>query len=368
MLKFPLKTPKKGDGGVVPTAPPTPVREVPFLRLPSRFGTNRDFPLYTEKSNVVVITNDADDQLLEEVCALNEDSIPKVDKVLFRHENLLLLECNRESDSDLHEACAEYLMDGLREHSKHLERLTGFPHLLKLHGAKKRKRGHVPDVLCKQFWIQGKHNLVNVIAEISYGVPLNLTHPRIANYFDLYPTLRTALIIRIDYDWRKYPAGHEHEDFFDISDGKMVLFRYDHPHFDRPSLAISFGNDPITNADVATFVRDTHIDIDNVVGFGVGEAPSCVARDIPLYQVVIDRDILFVDHHNEGGNPAEAVLPMSMIDSLIDALGENADALDFNIDLFLLKRAAIEHGIDSMNEEIEEDVGRARPEILDPVL
>ena len=81
MLKSLLETPKKGN--VVVTTP-TPTREVPyFLRLPARFGGNRDFPLYEEKSNVVVIANDADEALLQHVCELNEQQIPNIHKVIF---------------------------------------------------------------------------------------------------------------------------------------------------------------------------------------------------------------------------------------------------------------------------------------------
>ncbi len=356
MLNASLETPKKRGDTI---APPPPVRALPFLRLPAHFGDNRDFPLYTEKSNVCVIATEADDALLEHVRALNESLIQIVNKVIFRHNNLLLFELKSEVDSDLHEVCAEYLIDRLGNHSAKLERRTGLSRLLKLHAAK-RRYGGTPDVLCRQAWNRRKHHLVNVIAEASYGVPLRLTHPRIMNYFAEYPTLRTALIIRIEYPWRRYPIGHEHEDFFDISNGKMILFRYDHPHFDRPSSAVSFGNDPITDIDIASFENDTGIDINNISGFGVGQAPACDAANIPLYQVLIDRDVLFMDHNDEndeGGN----VLPVSMRDHLINALGENANELDLNIDLFLLKRVAIEDGIDSMNENIEDTVGLARP-------
>ncbi len=74
MFNASLEAPKKGGDTIVVT----PVRALPFLRLPARFGDNRDFPLYTEKSNVCVIATEADDALLEHVRALNESLIPKV--------------------------------------------------------------------------------------------------------------------------------------------------------------------------------------------------------------------------------------------------------------------------------------------------
>ncbi len=97
--------------------------------------------------------------------------------------------------------------------------------------------------------------------------------------------------------------------------------------------------------------------------------------DMPLYQVLIDRDILFMDYTNaeneddeegdEGdeGNKQDDVLPVTMRDRLLEALGENVDELDFHIDLFDLKRAAIRRGIDTMNETIQQQTGIIRPRI-----
>ena len=173
---------------------------------------------------------------------------------IFHHDNLLLLELQSEEDSDLHESCVEYLSDSLRNHSSKLESLTGLSRLLKLHGAK-RRLGRVPDLLCKKDWIWGKNHLVTVVAEVSYGVPLRLTHPHIAEYFAEYPTLRTGLIISIEYPWRKYPTNHQHENFYDISNGKIIIFRYDHPNFDCPSSAISFATPLLMRMLKSLYVR-----------------------------------------------------------------------------------------------------------------
>ncbi len=369
-----LETPKKGDAIVPATAPPTPYRDVSsVLHLPARFGTNREFRLYMDESNVVVISNQADDALVEEVCALNESSLPNAHKVIFRHKNLLLFQMEVDP-SDIHQECAEFMMKRFQTFSDSLERRTSISPLYTWRSAK-RKLHYIPDVIFQKDWVVGKNHLVTALAEVCYGKPLDITHARLVEFADEYPTLRVAFIIRIGYPWQKYPPEHPKGGFFDITNGKMTIFRYDFPDFDRASSAISFGNNPITNADIESFVAITNIDANNITGYGIGDAPACNAPDMPLYQVLIDRDILFMDYTNaeneddeegdEGdeGNKQDDVLPVTMRDRLLEALGENVDELDFHIDLFDLKRAAIRRGIDTMNETIQQQTGIIRPRI-----
>ncbi len=357
--------------GIVVNTPPNPMRDVSsILRLPPSFGTQREFPLYKQKSTVVVLSTQADDALLKEVLALNEASLPKANKVLFRCHRLLLFEMEWDA-SDVHQESAEHLMRGLQNFSRSLERRTGIAPLY-FWNSSKRKLGPAPDVIFKKGWVKGRHHLVTVLAEVSYGVDLDLTHPRIKDFSDEYPTLRTAFIIRIDYPWKKFPIGHPKHDFYDFNNGKMIIFRYDYPHFDRASSAISFGDDPITNDDIVSYLEDKNIDANNITGFGVGDAPACDAPHIPLYKIRIDKDVLFMDYTNseledneEGGdgNKEDGMLRVTMRDRLIEALGEDVDALNFNIDLFRLKRDTIEMGIGAMNETIEEIVGIRKPRI-----
>jgi len=120
------------------------------------------------------------------------------------------------------------------------------------------------------------------------------------HYMTEFPGVMMIMVIDIGYPWDYVMVNGRRQD--DADKGKMICYIYD--RFDLipdgpivPSYAISFGNNPMTAADVERVVSMTHMNSANIRGHGIADHVPCNGENIPMYDVIIPGRVLFTVTH-----------------------------------------------------------------------
>lgn len=183
-----------------------------------------------------------------------------------------------------------------------------------------------------------------LVGEIAYSLPLSDGHQRAQLLLELQD-IRAVIVINIRYPWNVTADGHH----YDPEDGNLLFcyYRRDGPRDPErneiiPDRVISFGNTPITAAEMATVHQVTHIPVDQIEGVGVVPGLECnqASRNLPVFVHEVPPEVVLIANIGD---------EVTMTNHPIDAVPEG---LQFVVRLFDLKHS-IRRGSIQMNRMVD---------------
>lgn len=244
-----FSTPEK-SAAITPQT--TPTTELPSLTYPAGF-TERDFVYADENCRVVVLSNDANRDLLECFQDLNPDRW----KCFFLLGRKLFFEDQLGNESLIHESFVESIQSAVGQVGYAMAQRSGMSAAKIATWCGKMVSGvGVPDLaVCSLEKFQVFDPVM--VVEIAYFATLRTTYEKVIAYFDAVPRIQAALIIDVGYPWGR--VGGAGTSFLDPNHSKLVLvyLRRQPNNTVVAETVISFGNTPLTAADVERIVDVT---------------------------------------------------------------------------------------------------------------